>query len=308
MFKTGVDDCASCICEDSKIECDFLKCQAFVLTQTTERAGSSFDDYANIRNQLMKHYFSQFSHDRLRSIKNALRCERRRCPQLISRSKIEYDVESLDGKEFAGRTNNTQSKTVFHTTNAEAVNNTPLPQEVKTVGYSIKTAESSEVTISKTFGISAGIAYIFSLSFTFGRTRSETRRSSKESLVNVPSQIVKVDPHTKFNVTYNFYQYEEIDNYFLDFVIGEKSLLIHPDIGGLFPSLIDRKRYLNKFLEENVDFLRKMKYENERDIKVVEKNGKFVLKNLPATRKIINFGVDVVFGKPEPIPESQRNY
>lgn len=300
MFKGGVDECASCTCIDSKIECDVLKCQAFA---SIEEEDNIFDDYINIKNQLMKHFFSQMRYDRVRSIKSALRCERRYCPQLIGKSKIDYNVVSLDRREFAGRTSK-PNKTVFHTTNAEVVNNSPLQQEIQTVGYALQVSESSEVTVSKTYGISVGVAYIFSLSFTFGRTRTETRRLSKGSTVTVPPQKILVEPFTKHNVTFNFYQYEDIDNYFLDFELGKDSMITHPDVG-LFGSLTYTKRYLNRFLEENVDFLRKMKYKNDRDIKIIERNGKFVLKNLPATVKIINFGVDVVFDKAEKIPKSK---
>lgn len=304
-FRSGVDECASCVCIDNKIECDAMKCQTFASVEQADNSfddyDNSFDDYENIKNQLMEHFFSQYRHDRLRSIANALGCRSTHCPQMLDRSRIDYNVVALDHQELAGRSSN-QNRTVFHTTVAKGINNSTLQQEINTVGYSLKVSESSEVTITKTFGISAGIAYIFSLSFTFGRTRQEVRRLSKESVVAVPSQKVQVEPMSKFNSTFQFYQYENIDNYYVDLVIGKDSTITHPD-AGIFGSLTYTRRWLIPFLRENIDFLQKMKYKNGRDIKLIEKDGVFVLKNLPTTKKIINFGVDTEFANADPMPK-----
>lgn len=299
-FRSGVDKCASCICIDSEIECDDSKCRDI----SSDNDNYRNDDYTNINNQLLELYFSQFRPDRLKSIKDRLGCKTYVCPQLMAKSEIDYTVVSVDRKEFVGRTTNPK-RTVFHTTSAEVVNNNPLRQEITTVGYSIKVAQSNEATITKTRGISAGITISimflgFNLGFKFEKTTSVTSKFSKETTLNVPSQKVLVDPYTKFNVTFKFYQYEDIDSYFLDFVIGKDSKISHPDRGFL-GELRTVKLDLIPFLRKNSYILPKLKYRNETDIKIVEKNGEFVLKNFPATVRIINFGVDVAFGKTESI-------
>lgn len=196
-------------------------------------------------------------------------------------------------------------KIVIHSTDAEAVNNSPSKQEVTTVGYSIKATQYNEATITKTNSITSEIGiqiYFlkFGVSFTFGKSTSETRKSSNESIINVPPQKIVVDPYTKINVTYNFYQYEDINTYFLDFVTGEKSIITHPDVDSK-SNVHFAKKPLVEFLKKNVDILPKLRYETDKDLKIIEKDGKIVLKNLPATQKLTNFGVDVVFGKPEKI-------
>lgn len=301
MFRSGVDECASCICIDSKIECNTSKCQTFALAQESD---DNSKDYTNIRNQLMEYYFSTFPARRLRKITTGLGCETTDCPQLVAASKIDYKVVSLDHQEFVGRSNK-QNKVVIYSTDAEAVNNSPSKQEVTTVGYSLKVLQYAEATVTKSIHVTSEIGITimflhFGVSFTFGKSNSETKKSSNETMLTVPSQKIVVDPYTKLNVTFNFYQYQDINTYFLDFVIGERSMISHPDVD-YNSNIRFVKRPLDEFLTKNVDILPKLRYENNRSIKIIERDGKTVLQNIPATEKLTNFGVDVVFGKSVPI-------
>lgn len=262
------------------------------------------NDYANIRNQLAKQYFSTFDGDRLKKITDTLGCKTTDCPQLIAASKIDYNVVSLDRREYVGRSDK-QNKIIIHSTDAEAVNNSPSPQEVTTVGYSITATEYFEATINKTIGITADVEISIKFlkinaGFKFGQTYSETRKYSNTTTIEAPSQKVIVDAYTKMNVTFNFYQYEDVNNYFLDFVIKNDSTIIHPDVGAN-SNVIFVKNYLGPFLQKNVDYLPTITYEHETDIKIIGAENKFVLKNFPATERLTNVGVDVVYGKAEPI-------
>lgn len=301
MFRSGIDECASCICIENKIECNTLKCQTFAFIQNVD---NNFNDYANIRNQLMKYYFSKFDAVRLKKITTGLGCKTTDCPQLIAASKLDYTVLSLDRQEYGGRASK-QNKIVVHSTDAEAVNNSPSKQQIKTVGYSIKVTQYSEVTVTKSIFVSSDVSITvkfvkFDASFKFGKTSTETQKSSNETTLDVPSQNILVDPYTKMNVTFNFYQYEDINNYYLDFVIGKGSIITHPDIDAS-SNILFVKQPLDEFLTKNVNILPTLRYESDKSIKIVERDGKIVLRNLPATEKLTNFGVDVVFGKPEPI-------
>lgn len=304
---SGVDGCASCICFNGEIVCDAKICQRTASSQKAANTfATEFNDYTIIRNQLVKRYFSQFDSNRLKIITDKLGCKTTDCPQLLAASKIDYKVVALDRKEYTGRASK-QNKVVIHSTDAETVNNSPSKQEVTSVGYSIKVTQYYEATVTKTIDISSDVSIQvefvkFGPSFKFGRTSSEKRQSSNEITLDAPSQRIVVDSYTKMNVTFNFYQYEDINNYFLDFVIDNSSVISHPDVK-TSSQVIFVNRPLDEFLMKNFDFLSTIQYENGTDIKIVERDGKFVLKNLPATEKIINFGVDVVFGKPETIPQ-----
>lgn len=302
---SGIDGCANCICFNGEIICDAKICQK---TASSQEAANTFaleyNDYTIIRNQLVKRYFSQFDPNRLKIITDKLGCKTTDCPQLIAASKIDYKVVALDRKEYAGRASK-QNKVVIHSTDAEAVNNSPSKQEVITVGYSIKVTQYYEATVTKTIDISSDVSITVKFvkldaSFKFGKTTSEKRQSSNETTLDTPSQRIQVEPYTKMNVTFNFYQYEDINNYLLDFVIDKGSVITHPDVNTI-SNVIFVNGPLDEFLSKNVDFLSTIQYENETDIKIIERDGKFMLKNLPATEKITNFGVDVVFGKPETI-------
>lgn len=302
MFRSGADDCASCICIESKIQCDTLKCEEYSFIEGLD---DSTIDYANIRDQLMKFYFSKFDAARLKKITDGLGCKTTDCPQLIAASKLDYKVLSLDRQEYNGRASK-QNKIVVHSTDAEAMNNSPSKQEIKTVRHAIKVTQYSEATVTKSIFVSSDVSITvkfvkFDASFKFGKTSTETQKTSNTTTLEVPSQSILVDPYTKMNVTFNFYQYEDINNYLLDFVIGKGSIITHPDVDAS-SNILFVQQPLDDFLTKNIDVLPKLRYDNDKAIKVIERGGKIVLQNLPATEKLTNFGVDVVFGKPEPIP------
>lgn len=195
--------------------------------------------------------------------------------------------------------------TVVHSTDAEVVNNSPSKQEVNTVSYSIKVTQYFEVTVTKTLYLAseASISLKFlklGAEIKFTQTTSQTQKTSNETTLEAPSQKVVVDPYTKLNVTFNFYQYEDINSYFLDFEIAPNSMISHPDVDDN-SNIVFVKRPLGDFLKKHADFLKTMKYENETMIKIEARDDKFVLRNIPASEKLTNFGVDVVFGKPEEI-------
>lgn len=295
----GVNGCAKCICLNGDAKCTALTCQVDVLNDIP-----GVTDYANIRNQLAKQYFSQFNPDRLKIITNTLGCKTTDCPQLIDASKVEYTVLSLDRQEYAGREDK-QNQIVIHSTDSEAVNNSPSKQEITTVGYSIKVMQYFEATVTKTTEITSNaeisIKFLkFGAGFKFSKTTSETRKTSNETTFDAPSQKIQVDPYSKINVTFNFYQYEDINKYFLDFVIDKGSTITHPDVDAN-SNVVFVKNPLGAFLDKNVEFLGTMTYPNDTDIKLAARDGKFVLRNIPATERLTNFGVHVVFGKSEPI-------
>lgn len=303
-FMSGIDGCAQCVCVDNNVMCDASQCQYNAINQMFYASEPQFNDFINIKNQLAKQYYSEYDPQKLQIITETLGCKTTDCPQLLSATTFDYNVLSLDRQEYVGRADK-QNKIIIHSTDTEAVNNSPSKQEVQTVSYSIKVTQYYEVVITKTSDISSEvgitIAFLrFGLAFKFAKTTKETKRASNETTLEAPSQKVVVDPYTKLNVTFNFYQYNDINKYYLDFEIGKNSTIYHPDVDAR-SNVVFVKKPIGEFLEKNVDFLSTLSYEHDTDIKIEAKEDKFILRNFPATEKLTNFGVDVVYGKPEEI-------
>lgn len=62
---------------------------------------------------------------------------------------IDYNILSETDKRYVGR-GESINKIVFHSTNTEAVNSSPLQQVVTTIPYNLTYIQSFEVTISQT--------------------------------------------------------------------------------------------------------------------------------------------------------------
>lgn len=230
----------------------------------------------------------------------------------------DYVVKSLADQRFTGITDKL-NKSVIHSSDSTVENKSPVRQEAQTIAYSITTTKFMSVTITKTheFSSSASIGikwFSLSADYKFTKTTSETRNKTETMKVDAPSQKVTLDPHTKMNVTYNFYQYDAVYSYFLDFEIDPKSTFTQPDYRYMYygdanccsPCLLFKTANVltspvDAFLKQNKDALQSVKYKNDSVVQIVEKNGKFILKNIPATETVRNFGVDVVFGPAEPI-------
>lgn len=301
-FSNGMNGCAICACIDDQVRCDATQCQPKFLSQ--EIYEENFNDFVNIKNQIAKQYFAEYDANKLKIITDSLGCKSIDCPRLLSVTSIDYDVIDFYRREYAGRAAK-QNKIIIHSTDAEAVNNSPSKQEVQTVSYSLKVTQYFEVIITKTSDISSEVGITisfvsFGVTFKFGKTTKETKRESNETTLEAPSQKIIVDPYTKINVTFNFYQYNDINKYFIDFEIGKNSMIKHPEVDDN-SNVVFVKKPIGEFLEKHIDFLSTLTYENETDIKLEAKDEKFILRNFPATEKITNFGVDVVYGKPEEI-------
>lgn len=236
-------------------------------------------------------------------------------------AKMDYSVNNLHEKRFL-RIHDKQNRGIIHSSDSYVENNSPNKQVAQSIAYSMSVQQSSSVTISKTSGFSAsvGINILFislSATYDFHKTNTEEKRSQSKSMtINAPSQKVVLDPFTKMNVTYNFYEYDTVYEYFLDFVIDEKSKMIQPDYRYIHfgdpkcckPCLLFKTKNvvatpLNSFFKENMDLFKSIAYKNDTVIQLQQNDGKFILKNVPAFERIKNFGVDIKYGKVEKISQ-----
>lgn len=261
---------------------------------------SQYNDYTNIKDQIARQYFTEYDQQRLKAITTALGCNSTDCPQLIAATDIKYNLLDSIGMQYVGR-GNKLNKIVFHSADTEIENNSPSQQVVTGIPYFMKMTQSYEVTITKTSKTysenkSNWVVYKKKTSTTFTQEEVQKYSETNETTIYYPSQNITIGPLTKVNTTFNFFQCDDINNYFLDFQIAENSTLTHPELD-INSTLINVNKPLGDFLKKHIDFLSTLKYENDTALKLVANEGRFIMKNFPTTETLVNYGVDVVFGK-----------
>lgn len=251
-----------------------------------------------------------FSYDRFHNLSSYL-------------TKTDYVVNGLYEQRYAG-TKEKLNKIVIHSSDSQVINNSPVRQEASTIAYAVGVIKSVSTAITKTheFSATAGISISFfktSATYKFDKSNTVETKTSEKFNVQAPSQKVTLDPFTKMNVTYHFYQYDDIYDYFLDFEIDGKSMMTRPDFRYMYygdpnccsPCLLFKTANvitspLNTFLKENIAALQSIAYKNATVVKVEEKNGKFILRNIPAMETVRNFGVDIIYGTAEKIDSGMK--
>lgn len=227
-------------------------------------------------------------------------CKTLDCPQLLSGSNIEYNILETVEKHFIGRGDRPE-KLIIQSTDTEIVNTSPIQQNVSTVGYKLDCIQNVEITVTKTTQIRSerriGLGFLFLNLKTKIDTKTEVTRTGEthEHIVYFPSQNITVEPFSKMNVTFNFYRSEDIHNYLLDFQIADNSIFSHLDVVNNGVGFV--KKPFGDFLQKHAKFISTLKYDDDMMLKLVEKEGKFIMKNFPASEKITKFGVDVIIGK-----------
>lgn len=308
-FISGIGGCAKCVCTQEGIKCDLSKCQEIVTGQQKLETKSSpkYNDYTNIKDQIAKQYFTDYDAQRLKAIITALGCNFTDCPQLIAATDIKYNLLDSVGREYVGRSDKL-NKIVFHSTNIEAENNSPSQQVVTSIPYFMTMTQSFEVTITKTkktYSEDKTNYWVYKkkASTTFTQEEEQKYSETNETIIYYPSQHISIGPSMKMNTTFNFFQYDDINNYFLHFQIANNSTLIHPEVDAS-SRLINVTKPLGDFLKSHTDFLSTLKYENDTALKLVENEGNFILKNFPTTESLTNYGVDVEFGRAQKLQNS----
>lgn len=271
-----------------------------------EPSAPEYNDYTNIKDQIARQYFAEYDAQRLTAITTALGCDTTDCPQLIAATDIKYNLLNSAGRRYVGRGEKI-NKVVFHSADNGAENYSALQQSVAGMPYFMKLIQSMEVIITKTKQITSNkgvniLVYKKKCTTTFTQQEEEKYSEINETIIFYPSQKVMIAPLTKMNFTFNFFQYDDINNYFLDFQIANNSTLTHPEIG-TNSKLVNVTKPLGDFLEKHINFLSTLKYESETALKLVVDEGRFVLKNFPTIEKLTNYGVDVNFGRVEVIEE-----
>lgn len=307
-FVSGIDGCAKCVCANEGVKCDVLECQKIVKGQQkpTETSSSQYNDYINIKNQIAKQYFAEYDAQRLKAITTALGCNSTDCPQLIAATDIKYSLLDSVGRDYVGRGDRI-NKIVFHSADTEAENYSQSQQVVTSIPYFITMTKSFEVVFThtgKTYSEDKTNYWVYKKksSITFTQEEQQKYSETNETTIHYPSQSITIGPFTKLNTTFNFFQYDDVNNYFLHFQIADNSPLTHPELN-VNATVITVTKPLGDFLKNHIAFLSTLKYESDSALKLVENAGKFILKNVPTTEKLTNYGVDVSLGKAKKIED-----
>lgn len=304
-FTSGSQGCAKCVCSDAGVKCDVTECQEIIknrIAPATTYTNAKYNDYTIIKNQIAKQYFAEYDPQRLKAITTALGCDSTDCPKLIAATDIKYNLLDSVGRTYVGR-GDKLNKIVFHSADTEIENNSASQQKVSGRPFFLTMTRNFEIVFTKTKNSHSekGVDYwVYKRKSSIHFTQKEEEKYTETNITTMdfPSQKIIVAPFTKMNTRFNFFQYDDINNYLLDFEVAAKSTLTHPEIDAK-SKVISVTKPLGDFLKTHIGFLSTIKYENETALKLVEIEGKFVLKNIPTTEKLSSYGFDVVFGRVE---------
>lgn len=234
-------------------------------------------------------------------------------------TQINYQIKNLHEKRFSSRRDKL-NKIIIHSEESLVSNNSPKEQDAYSLSYSLEVTKTDAMTSSLTaeigtkFEVDIPFVEKTTIEARFSGTESETHSISEKFTVTAPSQKISLDPFTKMNVTYDFYQYFDINDYFLDFVIDDSSTISYPNyVEAIYYGDLTCCSACFLYKNENIktsrlkDFLHQIDFSsniqnmlkwNNTLIKLDEKDDKFILRNLGKTsEKIMNFGVDIYFGQ-----------
>lgn len=230
-------------------------------------------------------------------------------------TKIDYKLTDLYQKRLVKRRNNL-NKTIIYSSDTFVANESSETREVISPSFSRRVTKADEISVELATDINSEMEIRVPLKENENIGFKLGGPLTHELTITAPSHKITLDPFTKMNVTFDFYRYEDISEYALDFQLDESSSFAYPDYSKsihygdrtccdncfLFKDTATKTVPFLEFLRENHDVIGSITYGSESVIKLEEINGRFILRNLgQATEKITHFGVAVLFGTPEPI-------
>lgn len=274
------------------------------------RSSTAVDaEFRNIREQIVRQLYAGFSSANLAKILNTVGCVNLdECQTLLDITNIEYVVNSISQKSYIGHEGPINKK-IVHSFNITISNNGTSTRDFETPFQNMTFTQNFQLNISKTAYVTSNNVVI-TRSFTpdhdflivFGKNDTETTSINATMVVNAFPQTIKLEPGENINVTYNFYEYEELNYYTIGLSMDSTSYISHPTLDAHGLNVIFSKTLLS----EHPNLVRNLKYHNVYGIRMdfVEKKTQIgasecILKNFPATERIVNYGVDLVYGERE---------
>lgn len=272
----------------------------------------SESEFANIRNQIIKQFFAEFDPKKLPKILEIVGCKTSDCPALIDISSIDYMIDKgiIQHVKRLTSIGERRNKKVTESLSTTLINNSTSKIEASTEPKQLNVVQNFEVNIRKTGRMwcdapkEISFTAASNLIFNFTKNWLEdvgTSNLSQPFVLHAFPQSVTLNPMTKMNVTYNFYQYEQSIEYSFDFELFKSSTIKHPNVGGNGNVVFTTSSLLD-FLQKHLELVKNLKYASSTSIRLESiAENRFTLRNFPATEKITNFGVELIYGKPEPI-------
>lgn len=227
------------------------------------------------------------------------------CQVLLDISSISYTItNTLWAKHYVGRGIQTNKK-LLNSSNVTVINNSTANRDLTTSMKDYNVTQVFQVNINKTDHLDTGTQVVSipftankPLNFIFNKSDAVSANQSQPFLLREPSRNVTLRPFTKRNVTYNIFQFVELNQYLMDFNIDKTSVISHPSVT-LPSTVLFVKTNLLDFLKSHAKLVESLKFKNATGITLGKSSDglSFSLNNFPAVEKITNFVVETVYSK-----------
>lgn len=226
---------------------------------------------------------------RIKNLNMSAKCLR----QLMKNLDVELVVENIHRKKLINK-HKKLNKQLYNVNEAVARNPNNIKHDVQLETFFVTDAmEAYSINISKVNGLMGKFQFPsiqnleISLQF-FGSDRFIHSIEKPFRLVTQPFKI-KMDPLSSNRVKFNYYTYDNVYNYEVDFELRNTSTIrfLHNEQDQCLSELSPRLS-LNVlgFFEENPNIIESINHNNEQQIKFEYVNGKYILKGFPLIEKL----------------------
>lgn len=162
-------------------------------------------------------------------------------------------------------------------------------------------SESYRLNINEVNGLSGPIQYATAdnkhILLNFSGSDHSLKRSVSRTvrLVSDPIEI-KMDPLSSNHVNLNYYTFDTVWTYQIDFEISNRSTIYIPysPDGQCTDEIPKLSLNVINFLDHNPNFIDSINYGNDHKIKLVHSNGKYILKSFTAIEKLASGEITTV--------------
>lgn len=221
--------------------------------------------------------------------------------QLKKKLGVEFVVGNVHRKKFINK-HEKLNKQLYNVNEAFARNPNKIKQEIQLETFFVTDAtEAYRINISKVDGLMGEFKFpsiqnreIFLVFF----GSNELLYSIDKPLRLVSPQLkIKMDPLSLCRVNFNYYTFDNVWNYEIDFEISNTSTIQFPyNLQESCPSELSPRLSLNvySFLAQSPNFIKTLNYNNDQQIKLELINGTYILKGFPLIEQLSCAEVDTV--------------
>lgn len=217
--------------------------------------------------------------------------------QVENEFSVQFFVEKIFRKKLINK-HKQLNKKLFNVNEAFAQNPQNTKQEVQLQTFFVSDSiEVYDITINKVGGLFGEFQFPSvqntDVLLQFLGSNQLARTINKSIRLVTPPVKIQMDPLSSHRVNFNYYTYENIWNYELEFKISNKSIIKFPYSSSAHcPSQITLN-VLN-FIEEESKFITSLHYDDDQQIKLIHTNGTYILKGFPLIEKLSSVEVKSV--------------